>query len=251
MHEPPPGNDPALPDEVPTLTDWFLGEARQLAQEPSGDVKREHIRKLVEDARLERLDINSELIKAAGETPESILPAELDALINLLATLRRALGEPPGARDGRVESALLAADADNLGAFVDHCGRPCLQHPRRAVEWLLASPRTCDLVLPDFATLQSKVLVAELPPLPLPSDAEAPPAQPTKGVPEPELMRWIKIVASGRTLPEIRKLAKTGFPGRHVSNERIRLAVQNIDPRPRGHPLGKGKTRPRLPRPKS
>jgi hypothetical protein len=252
MHEPLPSNSPAPPDEALALTDWFLGKASQLAQEPRGAAKCEQIAKLIEDARLEGLDINGRLVEAAGETPESILPTELDALINLLATLRRGLGEPRGTRDryttayGRIESALYA-HADDLKAFPDLCGRPCLQHPRLAVEWLLASPETCDLVLPDFAALQSEVPVAELQ-----TDAEAVPAQPPgKPVPWGELMKWARTLLDPMSIDEAIELAEPKFPGKHVSRRRMSLALGKAGIKlKRGRPPGKGKTGP-SPRSKS
>jgi hypothetical protein len=258
--------------ELPLVKQQILGEAEALATELNGAVRHKLTRQLISRARTAGFSIGEEILKAAGFTPASfwvVLDASmrLGPFIQLLAVWTVDPQEKVGAYDPRtrsgafdthtathwrlfqalkiwIESGRLVGKLDGM---LD--GRPdgsgYLKDPREAVRLLMISPPHRDLVPASLA----EILVAE-PPLPFPSDAEAPPAQSKGHVSEPELMRWIKIAARGRSLRQLYKLAETRFPGKHVAYKRIDDAVRLIDPRKRGRPLGKGKTGPRSPRPK-
>jgi hypothetical protein len=248
----------------------ILGEAEALAAELNGAVRHKLTRQLISRARTAGFEIGDAILKAAGFTPASFwaildAPLRLAVFIQLLMEWTFDPREKVGAYDPETRSGAFDThtathwrlfqalkvwiESGRLDGKLDGMldGRPdgsgYLADPREAVRLLMTSPPHRDLVPACLAELP----VAE--PL-LPDVSEPAQAQPAREVSDGELTRWIKIAAPGRSLKQLYKLAETRFPGRHVSKERIRLAVKKVDPRPRGHPLGKGKTRPSA-RPKS
>jgi hypothetical protein len=249
----------AAVNEAVGLKDQVLYQAEKLKQEPAG-YRYSMVRELISQARNAGIDINDEIVEAAGyKTPAEYwrpldAPMREDVFIQLLAVWQFNPEEvtPRTAVHKRLKRVLeiwLDAGEGFEGFVSERNGHRYLKNPRHIAKMLMASPVDCDLVPASLA----KVLVAEPPPPavsepvlvtepPLPAISEPAPTQPVGNVSEGELMRWIRPIAHRTTVDGAWKLANNGttFPGKHVSKARIRLALRTV--------RGSGRRRGRPPR---